>query len=274
LWGSAAAGTRDLSWISRWLIILNPDPSDPKLSEKISRARPDLVIVDPDHSPDLSRLPEKTLRLAYLSVGEAETYRPYWTRISSAAFLVEENLDWEGNVRVDFRSPQWQRILLDEEIPRRLRAGYHGVMLDTLDAIPYLEKTFPERFAGLTDAVRTWLTEVRRRHPDMIIAANGTESLILSAPFADLYVTEGVFAAWDGERKKYRGTTPEEYAWKLTQIERALEARTLPVFNIEYASPDQKTLIRRAKKQSRKRKFKPFISTRELHQLNLETNGW
>ena len=58
-----------------------------------------------------TEFPPATIRLAYLSVGEADTRRPYWASISGASFLVEPNPNWPG-VRVDVRDPHWQDVLL------------------------------------------------------------------------------------------------------------------------------------------------------------------
>lgn len=270
--GSTASNPRDLSFIRRWAIVLNPDPSEPTLADQLAAFKPEAVIVDPDHHPDLSKLSPKTIRLAYLSIGEAETYRPYWTKISSASFLVESNKEWEGNIRVDFRDAEWQNILLEEEIPRRIKAGYQGIMLDTPDAIAYLEKTSPERFKGMSEALKKWLQEVRRRYPDLIIAANGSESLVLAADTADVYVTEGLFATWDPAAQNYRASKADELNWKMVQLDKALQARRLPVWNVEYAAPAQTSLARWARRQSRKKNFLPFVSTRELNRMHNDLN--
>ena len=62
-------------------------------------------------------------------------------------FLVEPNPDWPG-VRVDIRDQRWQEVLLREELPPLIQGGYDGVMLDTIDTVPYLEAKDPARFAG------------------------------------------------------------------------------------------------------------------------------
>ncbi len=272
-WGWSVSPTVKASAVSNWLILLNPDLKDALLPLRLAQINPDLVVVDPDHAPDLSKLPRSTIKLAYLSIGEAEHYRPYWARISSAPFLAESNKEWEGNQRVDFRDPAWQKILLEEEIPRRLSQGYDGFMLDTLDAIPYLEKTYPKRYAGMQDALCQWLKQLRLRYPDLLIAANGTESLVLAAPFVDAYVTEGLFATWDASGKYYRKVKAEEKTWRHAQLRRALALHNRPVWNVEYAASGQTVLQTWAKAQSRQQGFIPFVSERELNVLHADSSS-
>ena len=59
--------------------------------------------------------------IAYLSIGEAEDYRPYWRKewgrkgkLTAAApgWLGAENPDWKGNYRVRYWHPEWQRLML------------------------------------------------------------------------------------------------------------------------------------------------------------------
>ncbi|MBX9925294.1 MAG: endo alpha-1,4 polygalactosaminidase, partial [Hyphomicrobiaceae bacterium] len=54
--------------------------------------------------------------LAYLSIGEAESYRWYWQptwRYWGPAWLGPENKDWRGNYQVRYWDRDWQRLIVD-----------------------------------------------------------------------------------------------------------------------------------------------------------------
>jgi len=86
------------------------------------------------------------LVLAYLSIGEAEDYRPYWRPYWKAvppAWLGEENPDWPGNYKVRYWMEDWQRILFGDPascLDHILDVGFDGVVLDIIDAYDHFER--------------------------------------------------------------------------------------------------------------------------------------
>lgn len=229
----------------------------------------ELVILNHDERLPFELISTPTVRLAYLSVGEAEAGRPYWREVRGKSFVVEPDPAWTDNVRVDIRDRRWQGILLDQEVPRLLAGGYQGIMLDTLDTAPYLERKDPIRFAGCRQALRQFLAVLRRTFPQAILLANGTETLVDAAPYVDGYVTEGIFATYDLAPVGYRRTTAAERGWRLSQVQAALARARRPVFAIEYAAgvgaPDG--LSEWAAQQAREYGFRPYVTTRNIDQL-------
>lgn len=118
----------------------------------------DMLIIDlffndgqPLSSADLERLQRKAcgsrrLVLAYMSIGEAESYRYYWRpdwRPGSPEWMCAENPDWKGNFKVRYWDRRWQDIIClgdDSYLGRILAAGFDGVYLDIIDAFEYFEQ--------------------------------------------------------------------------------------------------------------------------------------
>jgi hypothetical protein len=157
--------------------------------------------------------------------------------------------------------------LLDREVPRLLERGFQGLMLDTIDIAPYLENKDPVRFAGARQSLRAWLRELRRRHPGIVLLANGTDALVDAAPFVDGYVVEGMFATYDFGRRDYRPTTENERTWKMAQIDRAQAAARRPVFTIEYASVGDLALGQWAATESADHGFRPYVTVKDINSL-------
>lgn len=86
---------------------------------------------------------------AYISIGEAENYRPYWKREWDAdrngcpdrkapPWLCAENPDWKGNYRVRYWHQAWQKIVL-AQVDKTIQAGFDGIYLDLVDAFETFE---------------------------------------------------------------------------------------------------------------------------------------
>jgi cysteinyl-tRNA synthetase len=88
----------------------------------------------------------RRLVIAYLSIGEAETYRYYWQPgwyPGNPAWLDAENPDWPGNFKVKYWNPEWQGIIFGNDnsyIKKILDAGFDGVYLDIVDGFEYFEQ--------------------------------------------------------------------------------------------------------------------------------------
>lgn len=258
---------RDVERARRWWIFTGHSADAERVDWRRQGESADLVVLSGDPRIPLAQFPGGTIRLGYLSVGEADAHRGYWPSVRERSFLVEPNPAWPQNIRVDVRDKRWQDVILSVEAPRLLGLGFDGLMLDTLDTAPYLENRDPARFAGSRQALRELLATLRRQLPRAVLLANGTESLVDAAPYVDGYVVEGVFATYDFGGWFYRPTTTEERDWKLAQIDRALAASTRPVFSIEYAGPEDPQLGAWASAEARNRGFRPFVTVRDLNLL-------
>jgi endo-alpha-1,4-polygalactosaminidase (GH114 family) len=254
----------DLARVERWWIVIGASPMLESLDWRHYARDAQLVVLSGDPRIPVQEFPSSTIRLAYLSVGEADTRRPYWPEIRDQPFLVEPNPNWPG-VRVDFRDQRWQEVLLRDELPPLLQSGYDGVMLDTIDTIPYLESKDPARFAGSRQALRDWLRRLREAFPRAVFIANGGDALVDAAPFVDGFVVEGVFALYDPGRRAYRQTTDAERTWKLGAIARARAVAPRPVFTIEYADVGDTALARWAAQESTRHGFRPYVGVRDLN---------
>lgn len=252
--------------VQRWWIVIGHSPVLESLDWRHYARDAQMVVVSGDPRIPIGDFPSATIRLAYVSVGEADARRPYWPAVRGQPFLVEPNPDWpDNNIRVDVRDPRWQDILLREEVPRLMKLGFDGLMLDTIDTAPYLENKDPMRFAGSRQALRDWLRRLRESFPRAVVIANGGAALVDAAPFVDGFVIEGVFSIYDPGRKVYRATTDAERTWKLGAIARARDIARKPVFSIEYADVGDVALSRWAFQESVRHGFRPYVGVRDLN---------
>ena len=87
--------------------------------------------------------------IAYLSIGEAESYRPYWQKSwdpnhsgkpapGAPAWLDTENPDWKNNYRVRYWQSGWQQIMRPV-VEKTVSQGFDGMYLDIVDGFETYE---------------------------------------------------------------------------------------------------------------------------------------
>lgn len=258
--------TRDLTHVKNWWILIGHNAEVASVNWRQQSIGADLVILNGDPHIPLADIPRDTVRIGYLSIGEADARRGYWSTVRDQSFLVEPNPNWPENMRVDVRDKRWQEVILSEEAPRLIKLGFQGFMLDTLDTAPYLEARDPAAFAGSRQALRELLRLLRSQFPHAVFVANATEALSDAAPFVDGYLVEGLFATYDFQTSEYRATNDEERSWKLLQIQRALAVAQRPVFSIEYAA-GERDLAFWAVAEANRRGVRPYVAAKDLNLL-------
>jgi cysteinyl-tRNA synthetase len=85
-----------------------------------------------------------------MSVGEAETYRPYWQTAwedAPPAWLAAKNEDWVGSYKVKYWTREWRALLYGSQsayLDQILAAGFDGAFLDVVDAYDYFSAASAE----------------------------------------------------------------------------------------------------------------------------------
>lgn len=145
-----------LSQVQNYLVLLNPSKFGSKEAylEAMKGTDYDLLIIDlfyganPLTAEEVAPLKRKAgggqrLVYAYMSLGEAETYRYYWQQEWQERlpdWLAEANPDWQDNFKVKYWRPEWQAILYgspDAYLDKIMAAGFDGAFLDVIDAYYY-----------------------------------------------------------------------------------------------------------------------------------------
>lgn len=141
-----------------YLVLLNPEayPAKEAYLASLAATNYDLLIIDayygdsmltPEDVAKIQYKPNGSRRLvaAYMSVGEAEDYRPYWRdewKNNHPDWLWTANGDWEGSYRVKYWRQEWQQLLLgtpQSYLDQILAAGFDGVFLDVVDVFYVFE---------------------------------------------------------------------------------------------------------------------------------------
>ena len=132
--------------------------------------------------------------IAYLSIGEAESYRSYWKpewKTQRPGWLLGENPDWAENYAVCFWDPQWQAIMCGaphSRLDRVIAAGFDGVYLDKCDVFDDLRQRYKAVAGSRRDIEGDMIGFVARlsayaksRKPGFLVIMQNAEELLKSA---------------------------------------------------------------------------------------------
>jgi hypothetical protein len=226
-------------------------------------AKYDLVIVQAELYPaaDLTALHERgTLPFGYLSlsqVADTETTAPWALREATTGAVVRNPL-WQ-TVLVDCRSAAWQRLVIEEQIPRLVQRGIYGLFLDTVD----VDARFAETWPGVAQLLR----RIRWEHPELALLANrGFTVLDAVAETVDGVVFESFSTYYDDAG--YAAWTGSDLQWTEQAAVRLQETfGSRPILTIDYAPPDDTTLRSYAERRAQTYGFIPFVSVVHLDTL-------
>jgi uncharacterized protein (TIGR01370 family) len=141
-----------LAGVDQWLYLIDVN-LEPETVEQIADSDYDLVVLDFIASEEnnigypmaevvaqLHTAPHPKLVLAYIDIGQAESYRTYWQPgwgIGNPEWIVGADPDgWEGNFPVAYWHDDWREIWLgpDGYLQAILEAGFDGIYLDWVEA--------------------------------------------------------------------------------------------------------------------------------------------
>ncbi len=215
---------------------------------------------------------------AYISIGEAESYRPYWQTSwhdTPPDFLLQENPDWKENYLVRYWHTAWQTLIL-QELQNIMEQGFDGIMIDKADSFENFEHDIttdqwidhrinPETQQSYRKDMQDWLiivcTTVRQHKPDAtVILQNATQLLDKQScrSVIDIAQLEDLFS--NGKRL----TRNNERKNRLADLT-AFRAENKPVIVVEYCT--QNTIISAVEQQARTNNIPILFTDRNLTSL-------
>ncbi len=266
----------------------------PQAVERLAACGRDWIVLDAQFSSDTpwTRADLDSIRsglagrkvIAYISIGEAEDYRPYWRKewgrkgnltAAAPAWLGAENPEWKGNYRVRYWNAEWQTIML-AAVNDTMERGFDGVYLDIVDGFEFFEQngnqfidnrinseTGQSYRRDMVDWVKTIATRVRMNHrAALVIPQNGVQ-LLAQADFLATVSAVGVedlFTNGNTLQPKADTNYTLSFLKKITAVNK-------PVLLIEYATlAARKNLV---KQQARNHGFAWLLTDRNLKTLGV-----
>ncbi|MBN1218351.1 MAG: endo alpha-1,4 polygalactosaminidase [Anaerolineae bacterium] len=243
----------------------------------------DLVVVSiaaagnsPETIPALKKSPGgNKIVLAYMSIGQAETYREYWQPKwieHPPAWLDEPDETWADDYWVRYWEPEWQAIIYGSPqsyLDRIITLGFDGVYLDRVDAYEYYQEKEGRDSAAreMADFIIDLAEYARQKRPGFGVFPQNAEEL--GAMFPDYLETVtgvGVEDLYYGYPHDHAASPADWTAARETILDQWIEDGKL-VLTIDYTTrPEQ---IADAYQRARARGYVPYVTDRSLGRLRL-----
>jgi cysteinyl-tRNA synthetase len=220
--------------------------------------------------------------LAYISIGEAESYRFYWQKIwvekqddsqltaKAPKWLGHTNPDWKGNYKVRYWDTDWRNNIIKPYLDRIIEQGFNGVYLDIIDGFEYwsdpntYDSNMEIRNANdpvddEEDAARRmielvlWIAQYCREHSllgqdFMIIPQNGERILLYDEDGSYLKNVSGIGVedTWYSASEKLPRRTVAKRLWYLKKFKEKGK-RVLSVDYVDTGDRNSRSNLRRIK---------------------------
>jgi len=206
--------------------------------------------------------------VTYLSIGEAEDYRPYWQSewvsngkpaAAAPAWLGIENPDWKGNYRVKYWNADWQKLML-AAVDEAMAQGFDGVYLDIVDGFEtyeqgadrYLDDRInPETKQTYRRDMVDWVKAIAARarakiSAALVISQNGSQ-LAEQKDFVEVINAQGIEDLFTNGDKLQPASHTDEILGHL----KTLALANKPVLLIEYPkTPERQALSKKLAKEN------------------------
>lgn len=212
----------------------------------------DLAIVQPDTltSEEIAALHEQgTLVVSYLSVGEAEPNRAWYTdgRVDPA-WELGTNPNW-GSIYIDASQSGWQDLMV-ELTGEYLAKGFDGVFLDTVDTVDLFPET-TEGMVGLIERLRT-------TYPEAVLVQNrGFTVLDQTNAWIDGLMFESLTTGYDFINQAY---TTSDNSFLARELQTLSEETGLVILALDYVEPGNSSRAANAIEAAQGYGFVPAVS--------------
>jgi cysteinyl-tRNA synthetase len=206
--------------------------------------------------------------VAYLSIGEAEDYRPYWQSewvsngkpsAAAPAWLGIENPEWKGNYQVKYWNADWQRLIL-AAIDDAMARGFDGVYLDIVDGFetyeqgadgymddrinPETKQTYRRDMVGWVKAIAD---RARAKNPAALVIPQNGSQLVVHRDFIQVISAQGIEDLFTNGNKLQPASHTDEILSHL----KTLALANKPVLLIEYPkTPERQALSKKLAKEN------------------------
>ena len=220
--------------------------------------------------------------VAYLSIGEAEDYRPYWQsewvsngkRTAAApVWLGIENLDWKGNYQVKYWNVDWQKLML-AAIDETMARGFDGVYLDIVDGFQTYEQgadgylddrinpeTKQTYRRDMVDWVKAIAARARAKNPAALVIPQNGSQLVADKDFIEVINAQGIEDLFTNGK----GLQPASHTDEILGHLKLLASAKKPVLLIEYPKTRQGQAL--SKKLAEENSLVWLVTDRQLKTL-------
>jgi len=299
----ATANTTVLQSVRTWAYQIQDQELDGNL-QKLADSHYDLLVIDETRSiaglvsydmksavsllhASLGSNGRSKIVLAYMDIGEAESYRWYWQagwRVGNPDWIVAADPDgWAGNYPVLFWRPTWKSILYGSSssyLDMVLADGFDGIYLDWVEAATFepvvsvAARESKDPRAEMVTLVYQLAAYGRAQKPGfLVIPQNALDLARPTDAITQQYLStidgigqESVWFDGGSDPMQQQGDVPSSYTAEALQDLSIFQAAGKPVFTVDYAT--QPNHVAYAYAQAAAHGFIEYVTLRQLDSLS------
>jgi cysteinyl-tRNA synthetase, unknown class len=208
----------------------------------------------------------RRLVIAYLAIGAAEEYRPYWNPTWSTeppVWLGPHNPAWPRSYAVRYWNPEWRQIVM-EGLQRIVAAGFDGVFLDRVDAYHDWPGEGESALSDMAEFVAQLSQIARGSQPGFLFIGQNAENLLVNPRYRDAIDAVSKESLLTGLQGPGLNNRSDQAAWSMNYLVPAQRAG-LTILAIEYLESPADIEI--ARRRHRAMGFAPFFGNRLFDRL-------
>lgn len=222
----------------------------------------------PIGSADIAKIKQNNkTAIAYISAGEAEEYRGYWSQLQGKPdWIGPQNPLWRGSyVVTDLMNVQWLGIV-KAQVDLAINTGYDGMMLAGLSQ--YRDKSDERTKTNIANLIEALSQYAKQKRPGFIVVAQDVEFLADNSRMVnaiDGVIKQDLIYSWKANGDSGPKNPPDQVARSIEQL-RTLKNAGKTVLVVEYVGGDA---YQSAKQQLQAEGFFPYSAPRELNAIRI-----
>jgi len=198
---------------------------------------------------------------AYVSIGEASSYRGYFKDLKEE-WKISENRSW-GSIVMDISNDDYHAFMYEKVIEPLIEKGYENFFFDTLDSYQLAAKNDDERKEYELGLIR-FIKKFKHFYPQSKLIVNrGFEVMDEIHESLDAVLFESLFYGLSAKGLNYTQVNEEDRKWLLSKIEK-IKSYGLDVICVDYMDIKEKAKIKKTVERIEELGIIPYISNKAL----------
>lgn len=197
---------------------------------------------------------------AYVSVGEASSYRPYFKDLEKE-WKIAENSAWKSTV-LDVSNDEYHTFMFEKVIQPLVEKGHENFFFDTLDSYELAVKDEADREEYKRGLIR-FIKKFKVRFPNAKLIINrGFEIIDSVHKDVDAVLFESLFNGLSSNLT-YTKVSKEDRQWLLSKVDK-VKSYGLDIIAVEYIDITAKEEMQESVKKIQTLGIIPYIANKEL----------